>query len=63
MSKPQKPSLTTAVGIPVGDNKNSLTAGRRGPLPIYDWQLFETHGHFDRERLPERVEHAKGSVA
>lgn len=55
--------LTTAAGIPVGDNQNSLTAGPRGPLLAQDWQLFEKHAHFNRERIPERVVHAKGSAA
>ena len=55
--------LTTAAGIPVGDNQNSLTAGPRGPLLAQDWQLFEKHAHFNRERIPERVVHAKGSGA
>ena len=58
-----KPKLTTAAGIPVGDNQNSLTAGPRGPLLVQDWQLFEKHAHFNRERIPERVVHAKGSGA
>lgn len=63
MSKPKRPTLTTAAGIPVGDNQNSLTAGPRGPLLVQDWQLFEKHAHFNRERIPERVVHAKGSGA
>ena len=63
MSKPERPTLTTAAGIPVGDNQNSLTAGPRGPLLVQDWQLFEKHAHFNRERIPERVVHAKGSGA
>ena len=63
MSKQDRPTLTTAAGIPVGDNQNSLTAGPRGPLLVQDWQLFEKHGHFNRERIPERVVHAKGSGA
>jgi catalase len=58
-----KTKLTTAAGIPVGDNQNSLTAGPRGPLLVQDWQLFEKHAHFNRERIPERVVHAKGSGA
>jgi len=58
-----RPTLTTAAGIPVGDNQNSLTAGPRGPVLMQDWQLFEKHAHFNRERLPERVVHAKGSAA
>ena len=63
MSKRDRPTLTTAAGIPVGDNQNSLTAGPRGPLLVQDWQLFEKHAHFNRERIPERVVHAKGSGA
>jgi catalase len=59
----KKSKLTTAAGIPVADNQNSLTAGRRGPLLVQDWQLFEKHAHFNRERIPERVVHAKGSGA
>jgi catalase len=56
-------TLTTAAGIPVGDNQNAMTAGPRGPLLVQDWQLFEKHAHFNRERIPERVVHAKGSGA
>ena len=55
--------LTTSSGIPVADNQNALTAGPRGPLLVQDWQLFEKHAHFNRERIPERVVHAKGSGA
>ena len=62
-SSTERPTLTTAAGIPVGDNQNSLTAGPRGPLLVQDWQLFEKHAHFNRERIPERVVHAKGSAA
>ena len=61
MSK--KRTLTTASGSPIADNQNSLTAGRRGPLLAQDWQLLEKHAHFNRERIPERVVHAKGSGA
>ena len=63
MSKTTKTTLTTAAGIPVTDNQNSVTAGARGPLLVQDWQLFEKHAHFNRERIPERVVHAKGSAA
>ena len=63
MNTKERPTLTTAAGIPVGDNQNSLTAGRQGPLLVQDWQLFEKHAHFNRERIPERVVHAKGSGA
>ena len=61
MSEPA--TQTTAAGIPVADNQNSLTAGPRGPLLLQDWQLIEKHAHFNRERIPERVVHAKGSGA
>jgi catalase len=57
------PIMTTASGSPVGDNQNSLTAGPRGPLLAQDWQLFEKHAHFNRERIAERIVHAKGSGA
>ena len=63
MKQVDKPILTTSAGIPVGNNQNSLTAGARGPLLVQDWQLFEKHAHFNRERIPERVVHAKGSAA
>jgi catalase len=55
--------ITTEAGAPVGDNQNSLTAGPRGPLLVQDYQLFEKHAHFNRERIPERIVHAKGSAA
>ncbi len=55
--------LTTSAGIPVIDNQNSITAGANGPLLVQDWQLFEKNAHFNRERIPERVVHAKGSAA
>ncbi|HEY4342767.1 MAG TPA: catalase [Parvibaculum sp.] len=56
-------TLTTSAGIPVSDNQNALTAGPRGPLLVQDFPLFEKHAHFNRERIPERVVHAKGSAA
>ncbi len=55
--------LTTAFGIPVGDDQNSLTAGARGPVLLQDAHLLEKLGHFGRERIPERVVHAKGAGA
>jgi catalase len=61
MSKEKK--LTTAAGIPVGDNQNSLTAGKRGPTLIQDHHLLEKLSHFNRERIPERVVHAKAAGA
>jgi len=55
--------LTTNFGAPLGDNDNSLTAGDRGPVLLQDFQLLEKLAHFDRERIPERVVHAKGAGA
>ena len=55
--------LTTAAGIPVADNQNSLTAGPRGPVMMQDFHLIEKMAHFNRERIPERVVHAKGAGA
>lgn len=63
MAEKKKETLTTASGSPVADNQNSLTAGPRGPVLVQDWPLFEKHAHFNRERIPERVVHAKGSAA
>lgn len=59
----KKKQLTTAHGNPIGDNQNSLTAGARGPLLMQDYQLLEKMATFNRERVPERVVHAKGSGA
>ena len=47
----------------IGDRHSGITAGPRGPLLVQDWQLFEQHAHFNRERIPERVVYAKGSGA
>ncbi|MGP4071567.1 catalase [Piscibacillus sp. B03] len=58
-----KNRLTTSSGAPVGDNQNSITAGSRGPTLIQDVHLLEKLAHFDRERIPERVVHAKGAGA
>ncbi|WP_299690359.1 catalase [Hydrocarboniphaga sp.] len=55
--------MTTASGVPVPDNQNSLTAGPRGPVLLEDYHLLEKLQHFNRERVPERVVHAKGSGA
>jgi catalase len=59
----EKKKLTTTSGIPVGDNQNSMTAGPRGPVLLQDFHLLEKMAHFNRERIPERVVHAKGSGA
>lgn len=56
-------TMTTTSGRPVGDNQNSLTAGPHGPVIAEDFLLFEKMAHFNRERIPERVVHAKGSGA
>lgn len=61
MSKPKV--LTTAAGIPVCDNQTSLTAGERGPTLLQDHHLLEKLAHFNRERIPERVVHAKAAGA
>ena len=55
--------LTTNQGIPVADNQNSLKAGERGPTLLEDFILREKITHFDHERIPERVVHARGSAA
>ncbi|MEK8130640.1 catalase [Paenibacillus filicis] len=59
----QHPQLTTNQGSPVGDNQNSRTAGQRGPALLEDYHLLEKIAHFDRERIPERVVHARGAGA
>lgn len=61
--KPSKPRLTTVAGAPVPDNQNVLTAGPRGPTLLQDVWLLEKLAHFDREVIPERRMHAKGSGA
>lgn len=57
MSKKQ---MTTTAGAPIADNQNSITAGERGPVLMQDYQLIEKLAHQNRERIPERVVHAKG---
>ncbi len=59
----QCPVMTTNSGRPVGDNQNSVTVGPRGPILMEDYLLFEKMANFNRERIPERVVHAKGSGA
>ena len=63
MADEKKKTMTTDAGRPVGDNQNSLTVGPRGPIVFEDFLLFEKMAHFNRERIPERVVHAKGSGA
>ena len=55
-----RPTLTTTAGNPIADNQNSLTAGPHGPVLMQDYQLIEKLAHQNRERIPERVVHAKG---
>jgi catalase len=57
------PVMTTSSGRPVGDNQNSITVGPRGPVLMEDYLLFEKMAQFNRERIPERVVHAKGAGA
>ncbi len=58
-----KKKLTNNFGAPVPDNQNSLTAGPRGPMLLQDVWFLEKLAHFDREVIPERRMHAKGSGA
>ena len=56
-------TMTTSSGAPVADNQNSLTAGPFGPILMQDFHLLEKLAHQNRERIPERTVHAKGSGA
>ena len=56
-------TLTTNLGVPVADNQHSLKAGLRGPALLEDFILREKITHFDHERIPERIVHARGSAA
>lgn len=60
---PSDRRLTTNQGVPVADNQNSLKAGLRGPALLKDFILREKITHFDHERIPERIVHARGSGA
>ena len=55
--------LTTSAGAPIADDNNSISAGERGPLTFDNYQMFEKLAHFNRERIPERVVHARGTGA
>jgi len=59
----ERKRMTTAAGIPIADDENTLTAGERGPVLIQDFHMLEKLAHFNRERIPERVVHAKGAGA
>lgn len=58
-----KQVMTTSAGAPVGDDNNSISAGPGGSLTFDNYQLFEKLAHFNRERIPERVVHARGAGA
>merc|ERR1712048_1426703 len=63
MEKDGRKTLTTSSGSPIDNNQNSMTAGPKGPIVLQDFTLIDKLAHFDRERIPERVVHAKGSGA
>jgi catalase len=58
-----RPVLTTRQGHPVYDNQNQRTVGARGPATLENYHFIEKLSHFDRERIPERVVHARGATA
>lgn len=61
--KANPPKITKAAGAPVENNQDTMTAGARRPAVFEDTWLFEKHAHFNREVIPERRMHAKGSGA
>lgn len=63
MSTSRPPATTTDAGIPTASDEDSLSVGRDGPLLLHDHVLIEQMAHFNRERVPERVVHAKGAGA
>ncbi|NAS89907.1 catalase [ANME-1 cluster archaeon AG-394-G21] len=63
MKEEKERYLTTNQGVSITDNQNSMTVGERGPVLLQDVQFIEKMAHFDRERIPERVVHAKGAGA
>jgi catalase len=62
-NQPPAKSLTNRQGHPVYDNQNQRTVGARGPATLENYQFLEKISHFDRERVPERVVHARGATA
>ncbi|MDP8968025.1 MAG: catalase, partial [Actinomycetota bacterium] len=56
-------TLTNRQGHPVSDNQNERTIGPRGPATLENYQFLEKISHFDRERIPERVVHARGTTS
>jgi len=63
MSETNKCPLTSANGAPVAEDQNSISAGERGSLTFDNYRVFEKLAHFNRERIPERVVHARGTGA
>lgn len=61
MTAQETAPLTTESGAPVADNQNSETAGLGGPVLVQSQHLLEKLAHFNRERIPERVVHARGA--
>ncbi|GIH59848.1 catalase [Microbispora siamensis] len=59
----ERPVLTNRQGHPVYDNQNQRTVGARGPATLENYQFLEKMSHFDRERIPERVVHARGTTS
>ena len=59
----EKPVYTTSNGCPIMDPESSQRVGQNGPLLLQDFHLIDLLAHFDRERIPERVVHAKGAGA
>ncbi|MDD2386175.1 MAG: catalase [Bacteroidales bacterium] len=62
-NKGKHPEIKTAAGAPVTDNQDAMTSGKRGPMSLQDTWFLEKMAHFDREVIPERRMHAKGSGA
>ena len=62
-NQPDQRTLRTRQGHPISNNQNSRTVGARGPATLENYQLIEKISHFDRERIPERVVHARGTGA
>lgn len=62
-SEQDRPILTDRQGHPIYDNQNQRTVGARGPATLENYHFLEKISHFDRERIPERVVHARGAVA
>ena len=63
MDQKAKCPMTSANGAPIAEDQNSISAGERGSLTFENWRLFEKLAHFNRERIPERVVHARGTGA